>query len=572
MEKSQYTILIIDDSSEDRETYRHYLFRDTLCSYQILEAECGESALTICESVQPDAILLDYLLPDFNGLEFIEALKTKKNSLPPTIILTGQGNEAIAVQAMKSGAQDYLIKRCLSAEFLHETLTRVLEQNRLQQLLDQKRRQERMMAEIALRIRQTLEMEEILNTAVHEIRQFLECDRVLVYQFAPDMSGTIVAESVRSGCQVTIGKQIVDTCFQTEGVAKYQQGDKCVINNIDRAGLTDCHLELLKQLQVKANLVVPILLSSLTSQIGASKLWGLLVVHQCSRERYWEIDELELLDKLAVQLAIALQQAELLEQLKKELGKRQQAEITLLQKAEDLEHFNQKLVKTKADLEERNQELKEFAYAISHDLRAPLRAIANLSEWLEEDLADLLQEETRHHFELLQARISRMQDLIEALLQYSRIGRINVDKVIVSVEQLLKDAIDSLAPPPQFTVEVAAGMPTFTTEAVSLQQVFANLIDNAIKYHHRQDGRVKISVRDRGKFYEFAIADDGPGIAPEHHQKIFGIFETLHSKDVRESSGIGLSIVKKIVELQGGKVTIVSQLGQGSTFYFTWSK
>ncbi|MCP6570895.1 hypothetical protein NL494_27355, partial [Klebsiella pneumoniae] len=87
-------------------------------------------------------------------------------------------------------------------------------------------------------------------------RQFLECDRVLVYQFAPDMSGTIVAESVRSGCQVTIGKQIVDTCFQTEGVAKYQQGDKCVINNIDRAGLTDCHLELLKQLQVKANLVV----------------------------------------------------------------------------------------------------------------------------------------------------------------------------------------------------------------------------------------------------------------------------------------------------------------------------
>jgi signal transduction histidine kinase len=393
----------------------------------------------------------------------------------------------------------------------------------------------------------------------------------LVYQFAPDMSGTIVAESVQSRWQATLGKQIVETCFQTEGAAKYQQGYVYAIDNIEQADLSDCHLELLKQFQVQANLVVPILLSSLPSQ-GTSKLWGLLVVHQCSRERHWETEELELLDKLAVQLAIALQQAELLEQLKKELSKRQEAEVKLLHKAEDLEHFNQSLVKTKADLEERNHELKEFAYVISHDLRAPLRAIANLSEWLAEDLGDLLKEETQHHFNLLQARISRMQALIEALLQYSRIGRTNVDKVVVAVEQLLEEIIDSLAPPLQFTIEVASGMPTFTTEQISLQQVFANLIDNAIKYHHRQDGRVKISVRDKGKFYEFAIADDGPGIAPEYHQKIFAIFQTLHSKDVRESSGIGLSIVKKIVELQGGKVTLVSQLGQGSTFYFTWRK
>jgi signal transduction histidine kinase/CheY-like chemotaxis protein len=571
MERSQQTILIIDDSLEDRETYRRYLFQDTLYSYQILEAECGEKALTLCESIQPDAILLDYLLPDLNGLEFIEALKIRKTFLPPTIILTGHGNEAIAVQAMKSGAQDYLIKRCLSAEFLLETLTRVLEQNRLRQLLEKKKRQEQLMGDIALRIRQTLEMGKILDTAVHEIRLFLECDRVLVYQFAPDMSGTIVAESVQSEWQATLGKQIVETCFQTQGAAKYQQGYVYAIDNIYRARLSDCHLELLKQFQVQANLVVPILLSPLPSQ-GTSKLWGLLVVHQCSRERHWQTEELELLDKLAVQLAIALQQAELLEQLKKELSKRQEAEINLLQKAEDLEHFNQKLVKTKADLEERNHELKEFAYVISHDLRAPLRAIANLSEWLAEDLGDLLKEETLHHFNLLQGRISRMQALIEALLQYSRIGRTNVDKAVVAVEQLLEEVIDSLAPPLQFTIEVASGMPTFTTEQISLQQVFANLIDNAIKYHHRQDGRVKISVRDKGKFYEFAIADDGPGIAPEYHQKIFAIFQTLHSKDVRESSGIGLSIVKKIVELQGGKVTLVSQLGQGSTFYFTWRK
>jgi signal transduction histidine kinase len=230
------------------------------------------------------------------------------------------------------------------------------------------------------------------------------------------------------------------------------------------------------------------------------------------------------------------------------------------------------LAQVAANLEQRNRELDQFAYVTSHDLKAPLRAIANLSEWIEEDLNDKLTEETRHQMNLLRGRVHRMTALIDGLLQYSRVGRLPSDVEWVSIETLLAEIIDSLAPPPQFAVEIAAGMPTFRTERLALQQVFANLLGNAFKHHHRADGRVQISSQDQGDSYEFAVSDDGPGIEPQFHEKVFGIFQTLEARDKTESTGIGLSLVKKIVEGKGGSIILDSQPGQGATFRFTWPK
>jgi PAS domain S-box-containing protein len=230
------------------------------------------------------------------------------------------------------------------------------------------------------------------------------------------------------------------------------------------------------------------------------------------------------------------------------------------------------LGRTTQVLEKRNQELDQFAYVISHDLKAPLRAIANLSQWIEEDLNDRLTDETRHQMNLLRSRVHRMETLIEALLQYSRVGRMVATSQTVAVECLLAEIIDSLAPPAEFTIEIGPGMPTFVTERLPLEQVFANLISNAIKHHKRSDGQVKISVQEQGEFYEFAVADDGPGILPQYHEKVFVIFETLESRDKVENTGIGLSLVKKIVEGQGGTVELESQPAQGATFRFTWPK
>ena len=250
----------------------------------------------------------------------------------------------------------------------------------------------------------------------------------------------------------------------------------------------------------------------------------------------------------------------------------EELEFLVQRRTHQLEKVNTMLLATTAQLEKRNQELDRFAYVASHDLKAPLRAINNLSHWIEEDLADKLDEESQHHMNLMRGRVSRMENLINGLLAYSRVGRMQYESCLVSVRQLLADIIDSLDPPPKFTIEIKDEMPTFVTELVPLQQVFSNLISNAIQHSDSNDGKITISVRERANFYEFAVTDNGKGIAPEYHEKIFTIFQTLEARDTKESTGIGLSIVKKAVESQGGRVVVESEVGAGTTFRFTWNK
>ncbi len=217
-----------------------------------------------------------------------------------------------------------------------------------------------------------------------------------------------------------------------------------------------------------------------------------------------------------------------------DIQERKTVEEALNSRANELAYLTTILTQTNTALEKRNQELDQFAYVTSHDLKAPLRAIANLSQWIEEDIADSLTDETRHQMDLLRGRVHRMEALINGLLQFSRSGRITTDKSTVSVASLLSEIVDSLAPPDSFTIDIAPNMPTFVTERLPLEQVFSNLIGNGIKHHPRVDGKVQISCLDRGSTYEFTVADDGKGIAPEYHEKIFGIFQTLEARDRTE--------------------------------------
>ncbi|AFZ37111.1 multi-sensor signal transduction histidine kinase [Stanieria cyanosphaera PCC 7437] len=248
------------------------------------------------------------------------------------------------------------------------------------------------------------------------------------------------------------------------------------------------------------------------------------------------------------------------------------SEGKLEEQAKELVLVNTSLAETNANLTSRNQELDQFTYIVSHDLKAPLRAIANLSEWLEEDLQDKLDEDTSHQLTLLRQRVFRMDAFIDGLLRYSRAGRLKEEKTIVDVKELLAEIIDSLNPPPEFTIKINGAMPVFKTEVLPLQQVLSNLISNGIKYNSNPEGKIEIFVSDRDSAYQFAIADNGMGIPVRYHEKIFEIFQTLASREEKESTGIGLSIVKKIVENQGGKIWLESQEGQGTTFYFTWLK
>lgn len=230
------------------------------------------------------------------------------------------------------------------------------------------------------------------------------------------------------------------------------------------------------------------------------------------------------------------------------------------------------LVQLARELKKTNEELDHFAYITSHDLRAPLRGIANLSRWIEEDMGEQFTPEAHQQMNLLRGRVHRMEAMIDGILEYSRAGRVPLKAERIDVAELLRDVMDLLDPPDAFVVEVHPGMPVVEGHRVRLQQVFMNLIANAVRHHDKPTGRIVVGCREAGDLYEFSVTDDGPGIEPQYHAKIFVIFQTLQPRDKMEGTGVGLSLVKKIVEAEGGTITIESQPGRGSTFRFTWPR
>lgn len=223
-------------------------------------------------------------------------------------------------------------------------------------------------------------------------------------------------------------------------------------------------------------------------------------------------------------------------------------------------------------LEKSNAELDQFAYVASHDLKAPLRGIASLSQWIEEDLGDVLSGESRENMELLRGRVKRLEALIDGILAYSRAGRARKEPEWVDVAELLRECVELLHAPRSTRIELRGPMPKLETERIPLQQVFMNLIGNAIKHAHRPEAAVRVQVTDEEPWYHFTVADNGPGIKPEYFDRIWAIFQTLEARDDVEGTGIGLSVVKKIVETRGGRAWVESELGAGATFHVLWPK
>ena len=221
------------------------------------------------------------------------------------------------------------------------------------------------------------------------------------------------------------------------------------------------------------------------------------------------------------------------------------------------------------ELESANEELKNFGYVVSHDLKAPLRAIGSLANWLSTDYADKFDDEGREHMRLLISRVHRMDGLIDGILQYSRVGRVKETIIAVELNRLVREVIDLLAPPQNITVSIENSLPTVMVEPTRIQQVFQNLLSNAIKYMDKPEGEIRIACVAEGRQWKFSITDNGPGIDQQHFEKIFQLFQTLAPRDRVESTGVGLALAKKIVEMYGGRIWLESTVGQGSTFFFT---
>ncbi|MGN6317119.1 sensor histidine kinase [Trinickia sp.] len=216
-----------------------------------------------------------------------------------------------------------------------------------------------------------------------------------------------------------------------------------------------------------------------------------------------------------------------------------------------------------------NEELTNFAYVVSHDLKAPLRGIGSLADWLSQDYADKFDAEGQEHMRLLIGRVHRMSALIDGILEYSRAGRIKETATQVDLNLLVREVADLLAPPPNIEIVVDGPLPTLLADRTRVQQVFQNLLSNAIKYMDKPAGVIRIQCAKQGRMLRFSVSDNGPGIEQRHFERIFQLFQTLAPRDQIESTGVGLALVKKIVEMYGGQVWLESQVGAGSTFFFT---
>lgn len=223
-------------------------------------------------------------------------------------------------------------------------------------------------------------------------------------------------------------------------------------------------------------------------------------------------------------------------------------------------------------LESVNDELRDFAYVVSHDLKAPLRGIMSITRWLGSDYKDVLDEEGTEMLNLLETRTSRLQQLIDGVLAYSKISHGGEEFELVDVQDLVEGIIDFLAAPEHIHISINQALPTLYFEPTKLGQIFQNIISNSIKYMDKSQGLIEVGCEDRGNMWEFYISDNGPGIEKTYHDKIFQIFQTLHTRDEVESTGIGLSIVKKIIDKFGGEIWLDSTPGEGCSFYFKLPK
>jgi PAS domain S-box-containing protein len=433
------------------------------------------------------------------------------------------------------------------------------------------RKQAKLSAEISQKIRQSLQLDDILTTAVEEVQKLLEVDRVLIFQFEADGSGTVVQEKVLAGYPVVIGSNIIDPCFDSTYHARYTQGRIYNIADITHAGFVPCYVEFLQKFAVKASSIVPIHLRD--------ELWGLLIVHHCQATRVWQPNEVEILSQLATQIGIALTQAQLLEQ-------------------EQIQ---------RAELSRSNTELEQFAHIASHDLQEPLRMVISYLQLLSRRYHGKLDRDADEFIDYAVDGAVRMQALIQALLSYARVSSRKQPFEPVKCSLILQDAISNLhVAISESSAKISADpLPEVWGDPTQLTQVFQNLIANAIKFRREIPPQIHISVRALDSpllpridlssplmeekaatpsAWCFAVADNGIGIEAQYLDRIFVIFQRLHTRVTYPGTGIGLAICKKIVERHGGTIWVDSTpvrsdsvLPQslpaqpecyGSTFYF----
>jgi len=409
--------------------------------------------------------------------------------------------------------------------------------------------QQKTLAEVIGRIRESLDLQNIFSVTTHEVRRLLHADRVGIYRFDQNSGytlGEFVSEEVVPGYTSALAARVQDRCFGEEYAQKYDGGRFQAISDIYAAGLQDCHVQILAQFQVRANLIVPLRLKD--------QLWGLLCVHQCSGPREWETWEIEFTQQIANQIGVALHQTKLLESAQEA---QQQADAA-------------------------NRAKSEFLANMSHEIRTPMNAVLGFTDLLRSMITD---KTAQDYLEAVASSGRTLLELINDILDLSKIeaNRMDIHLSPVDVVSLLNDVHQLFSHKAmnkglQFNtvIEPSLCVPLMLDE-VRMRQVLFNVVGNALKF--TEVGRVEVQVTQKASGHsedmsspsvtlEITVTDTGVGIADHEIDAVFQAFTQSSSENNRrfEGTGLGLAITQRLVHLMGGTITVTSTLGTGSTF------